>query len=255
MNSVVLILSALLTFAYWVDAKTIIPFPSETCTQETYTGKNGTIDFPGEGNNYNNSLNCLFKISVPEDHLVQFKFSRFDFELVGDGTKCDESYDWLRFIDGNDVNDETTDFCNSGPGANKSYSSTNNEITLWMYSDNAAGGKGFKLDWTSVEPEPDCECNDIGTDKKTCKNETEKCKCKPSYTGEKCEKCSGDYWMSSSECKKCNVCNNCPEPNKIGTCNKSNGECECTSGSSATFAFNKTIVLFPAFLIFVLHQY
>ena len=115
------------------------------CTQETYTGNNGTIDFPGEGNNYNNSLNCLFKISVPEDHLVQFKFSRFDFELVGDGTKCDESYDWLRFIDGNDVNDNTTDFCNSGPGANKSYSSTNNEITLWMYKDNAAGGKGEKV--------------------------------------------------------------------------------------------------------------
>jgi len=248
---VILILFALLTFAYWVDAITFLP--SETCTQETYNGETGIIDYPGGDKKYVNNLNCKFKISVPEDHLVQFKFSRFDFEVLGVGTKCDASGDWLRFIDGEKVSEPTIDFCKSGPGANQSYLSTRNEITLWMHSDEGVGGKGFKLDWTSVEPEPDCECNDIGTDKKTCKNETEKCKCKPSYTGEKCEECSGDYWMSSNECQKCNACNNCPEPNKIGTCNKSNGECECSS--AATFAFDKTFVLFTAFLIFVSHQY
>ena len=61
------------------------------------------------------------------------------------------------------------------------------------------------------------------------------------------------YLYLFSECKKCNACNNCPEPKKIGTCNKSNGECECSS--AATFTFNKTIVLFTAFLIFLSHQY
>ena len=58
---------------------------------------------------------------------------------------------------------------------------------------------GFKLDWTSTaKPVPKCGCNEIGTEEETCESETEKCKCKPNYTGEKCEKCSGDYWMSSN---------------------------------------------------------
>ena len=112
------------------------------CTQETYNGNNGTIDFPGEGKNYNNSLNCLFKINVAEDHFVQFSFSRFDFELAEDGKKC---YDWLKFIDGIDESDNTTIFCNNGPDPlNKIFSSKNNEITLWMYSDNAESGTGKK---------------------------------------------------------------------------------------------------------------
>ena len=74
---------------------------------------------------------------------------------------------------------------------------------------------GFKLDWTSTaKPIPKCGCNEIGTDKENCASKTDKCKCKPNYTGEKCE-----------------------------------------SGSSATFAFNKTNVLFTAFLIFLSQQY
>ena len=112
------------------------------CTQETYTEKNGTIDFPGEGNNYNNSLNCFFKINVAEDHFIQFSFSRFDFELAQGKKKC---YDWLKFIDGIDESDDTTKFCNNGPDPlDTIFSSKNNEITLWMYSDNGKNGKGKK---------------------------------------------------------------------------------------------------------------
>ena len=36
------------------------------CAEESYTEEKGTIDYPGEGNDYKNDLNCLFKISVPE---------------------------------------------------------------------------------------------------------------------------------------------------------------------------------------------
>ena len=58
---------------------------------------------------------------------------------------------------------------------------------------------GFKLDWTSTaKPVPKCGCNEIGTEEETCESETEKCKCKPNYTGKKCDECSGDYWMSSN---------------------------------------------------------
>ena len=58
---------------------------------------------------------------------------------------------------------------------------------------------GFKLDWTSTaKPIPKCGCNEIGTEEENCKSKTEKCKCKPNYTGEKCDQCSGDYWMSSN---------------------------------------------------------
>jgi len=259
MKSVVLILPALLTFASWVNAVNHTPFPKDkNCAEESYTGEKGTIDYPGGGKDYDNNLNCLFKISVPQGHHVDFSFSRFEFEVVGkDGEECDSNYDWLKFIDGVDVSDMTKDFCNNGPiPLNKTFSSKGNEITLWMFSDGGVGKKGFKLDWTSTaKPVPKCGCNEIGTDTENCISETEKCKCKPNYTGEKCEKCSGDYWMSSNECKKCNACNICQEPNKIGKCNQSTGECECTSGSSATFAFNKTIVLFTAFLIFLSNQY
>ena len=60
-----------------------------------------------------------------------------------------------------------------------------------------------------------------------------------------------------SECKKCDDCD-CKE-NQKESCDKTNGKCVCksepTSGSSATFTFNKTIVLFTIFLIFLSHQF
>ena len=57
--------------------------------------------------------------------------------------------------------------------------------------------KGFKLNWTAIKVEPvDCECSDIGTEEKNCESETEQCKCKPNYTGEKCEECKEDHWIS-----------------------------------------------------------
>ena len=62
--------------------------------------------------------------------------------MAQDGKKC---YDWLKFIDGIDESDNTTEFCNNGPDPlNKTFSSKNNEITLWMYSDTAESGKGKK---------------------------------------------------------------------------------------------------------------
>ena len=57
--------------------------------------------------------------------------------------------------------------------------------------------KGFKLNWTAVEVEPDCECNDIGTESKDCKKETEKCTCKTGYEGAECDQCTAEYWNSS----------------------------------------------------------
>jgi len=254
MKAVVLILPAFLTFASWVNAVNHTPFPKDdNCAEESYTGEKGTIDYPGGGKDYDNNLNCLFKISVPQGHHVDFSFSRFEFEEVG--KECRENYDWLKFIDGNEFSEPTNDFCSNGPDPlNKTFSSRNNEITLWMFSDEGTSGKGFKLDWTSTaKPVPKCGCNDIGTEKETCENATEKCKCKPNYTGEKCEECKGDYWNKSpsTECKKCDGCD-CKE-NETGTCNKANGKCICSS--AATFAFDKTIVLFTAFFIFLSHQY
>ena len=55
-----------------------------------------------------------------------------------------------------------------------------------------------------------------------------------------------------SECKECESCDGRCEENQSGSCNKSNGKCQCSS--AATFAFDKTIVLFTAFLIFLSHQ-
>ena len=124
------------------------------CAEESYTGEKGTIDYPGGGNDYGANLNCLFKISVPQGHHVDFSFSRFKFEDLG-GNECRENYDWLKFLDGNDVSDKTIDFCNNGPDPlNKTFSSKNNEITLWMFSDNAAGGKGDKASNTNTPVTP-----------------------------------------------------------------------------------------------------
>ena len=70
--------------------------------------------------------------------------------MAQDEEKC---YDWLKFIDGIDESDNTTIFCNNGPDPlNKIFSSKNNEITLWMYSDNAESGTGKKA-LTECEPE------------------------------------------------------------------------------------------------------
>ena len=78
---------------------------------------------------------------MPQDHVVQFSFSQFNFE---EATK-DCNFDWLKFIDGTDVGDNTTAFCSNGPDPlNQMFSSKNNEITLWMYSDDATAGKGEK---------------------------------------------------------------------------------------------------------------
>ena len=79
-----------------------------------------------------------------QGHHVDFSFSQFKFEDLG-GNKCWENYDWFKFIDGVAVTDKTIKFCNNGPDPlNKTFSSQNNEITLWMFSDNGAGGKGDK---------------------------------------------------------------------------------------------------------------
>ena len=124
----------------------IVNFDFIDCAEESYTGEKGTIDYPGGGNNYKKDLNCLFKISVPQGHHVDFSFSRFEFEVVGkDGEECDSNYDWLKFIDGVDVSDITKDFCNNGPiPLNKTFSSKGNKITLWMFSDGGVGKKGEK---------------------------------------------------------------------------------------------------------------
>ena len=113
------------------------------CAEESYTEEKGTIDYPGGGKDYDNNLNCLFKISVPQGHHVDFSFSRFEFEDIG--KECRENYDWLKFIDGTELSDPTIPFCSNGPDPlNKTFSSQNNEITLWMFSDNNESGKGKK---------------------------------------------------------------------------------------------------------------
>ena len=58
--------------------------------------------------------------------------------------------------------------------------------------------KGFKLNWKAVEVEPDCECNDIGTESKDCKKEIEQCTCKSGYKGAECDQCTEDYWPNLS---------------------------------------------------------
>ena len=84
-----------------------------------------------------------------QGHHVQFSFSRFQFEDLG--KVCRENYDWLKFIDGVAISDKTIDFCSNGPEPlNKTFSSENNEITLWMFSDKGDGGKGDKTSNTIV---------------------------------------------------------------------------------------------------------
>ena len=81
---------------------------------------------------------------LTQGHHVQFSFSRFEFENVGT-KECKENYDWLKFIDGVDVSDTTKVFCNNGPvPLNQTFSSEENEITLWMHSDGGVGKKGEK---------------------------------------------------------------------------------------------------------------
>ena len=87
-----------------------------------------------------------------QGHHVDFSFSRFQFEEVG--KECRENYDRLKLIDGNKIGDRMIDFCSNGPDPlNKTFSSQNNEITLWMFSDGSVGGKGNKASNTNA-PSP-----------------------------------------------------------------------------------------------------
>ena len=70
----------------------------------------------------------------------------------------------------------------------------------WIYENSShciSIFKGFKLNWTAVEVEPECECNDIGTELKDCKKDIDKCTCKPGYEGAECDQCTKEYWNSS----------------------------------------------------------
>ena len=82
----------------------------------------------------------------------------------------------------------------------KNFGKLATKFKSWIFensSDCISIFKGFKLNWTAVEVEPDCDCNDIGTESKDCKKETEQCSCKSGYMGAECDQCTEEYWNSS----------------------------------------------------------
>ena len=97
---------------------------------------------------------CPNIYTVPQGYVVNFTFLQFDFEKyenVGNENECDGNYDWLKFIDGNDASDKTITFCRKGTKAlNRTFTSETNDITLWMYSDDAASGKGKKVYFVNI---------------------------------------------------------------------------------------------------------
>ena len=173
------------------------------CFNETYDGATGILEFPDNETKYQNELNCFLEITVPEGNHINFTFSQFDFEESND---CDN--DFLQvfnkghknfsILDKRICDGEKCKYCHKGPGVDKSFVSEGNQISLWIHSDEAETGEGFTLNWQSVK---ECDCDKDGSEK-SCESETEKCKCKPHFTGDRCEKCEDNYWKNATSKSK-----------------------------------------------------
>lgn len=56
------------------------------------------------------------------------------------------------------------------------------------------GEPGCCGDWDSCPSHPNCECNKLGSSKRSCDLLTGTCYCLPGVTGERCDRCKSGYW-------------------------------------------------------------
>ncbi|XP_045440840.1 CUB and sushi domain-containing protein 2 isoform X1 [Pipistrellus kuhlii] len=139
------------------------------------TERRGTILSPGFPEPYLNSLNCVWKIMVPEGAGIQIQVISFVTE---------QNWDSLEVFDGAD-NTVTMLGSFSGTAVPALLNSTSNQLYLHFYSDISVSAAGFHLEYKTVGlsscPEPAVPSNGVKTGERYLVNDVVSFQCEPGY--------------------------------------------------------------------------
>ncbi|XP_072863625.1 CUB and sushi domain-containing protein 2 isoform X5 [Chlorocebus sabaeus] len=139
------------------------------------TERRGTILSPGFPEPYLNSLNCVWKIVVPEGAGIQIQVISFVTE---------QNWDSLEVFDGAD-NTVTMLGSFSGTTVPALLNSTSNQLYLHFYSDISVSAAGFHLEYKTVGlsscPEPAVPSNGVKTGERYLVNDVVSFQCEPGY--------------------------------------------------------------------------
>uniref|UniRef100_A0A4W6D789 CUB and Sushi multiple domains 2 n=1 Tax=Lates calcarifer TaxID=8187 RepID=A0A4W6D789_LATCA len=140
------------------------------------THRTGTILSPGFPEPYLNSLNCVWKITVPEGSGIQIQVISFVTE---------QNWDSLEVFDGGD-NTDTMLGSFSGTTVPALLNSTSNQLYLHFFSDISVSAAGFRLEYKTVSltncPEPVVPMNGIKVGERLQMNNVVSFQCEPGYT-------------------------------------------------------------------------
>ncbi|XP_060061806.1 CUB and sushi domain-containing protein 2 isoform X4 [Erinaceus europaeus] len=140
------------------------------------TERRGTILSPGFPEPYLNSLNCVWKIMVPEGAGIQIQVISFVTE---------QNWDSLEVFDGAD-NTVTMLGSFSGTTVPALLNSTSNQLYLHFYSDISVSAAGFHLEYKTVGlsscPEPAVPSNGVKTGERYLVNDVVSFQCEPGYS-------------------------------------------------------------------------
>uniref|UniRef100_A0A8C6L3G6 CUB and Sushi multiple domains 2 n=1 Tax=Nothobranchius furzeri TaxID=105023 RepID=A0A8C6L3G6_NOTFU len=140
------------------------------------THRTGTILSPGFPEPYLNSLNCVWKITVPEGSGIQIQVISFVTE---------QNWDSLEVFDGGD-NTDTMLGSFSGTTVPALLNSTSNQLYFHFFSDISVSAAGFRLEYKTVSltncPEPVVPMNGIKVGERLQMNNVVSFHCEPGYT-------------------------------------------------------------------------
>ncbi|XP_053254903.1 CUB and sushi domain-containing protein 2 isoform X3 [Podarcis raffonei] len=139
------------------------------------TERKGTILSPGFPEPYLNSLNCVWKITVPEGAGIQIQVISFVTE---------QNWDSLEVFDGGD-NTATMLGSFSGATVPALLNSTSNQLYLHFYSDISVSAAGFHLEYKTVGlsscPEPTVPSSGLKIGERYLVNDVVSFQCEPGY--------------------------------------------------------------------------
>ncbi|CAH2222352.1 Hypothetical predicted protein [Pelobates cultripes] len=140
------------------------------------TERKGTILSPGFPEPYLNSLNCVWKITVPEGAGIQIQVISFVTE---------QNWDSLEVFDGGD-NTATMLGSFSGTTVPALLNSTSNQLYLHFFSDISVSAAGFHLEYKTVGlsscPEPAVPSNGVKSGERYLVNDVVSFQCEPGYS-------------------------------------------------------------------------
>nr|XP_032815088.1 CUB and sushi domain-containing protein 3-like isoform X2 [Petromyzon marinus] len=140
------------------------------------TDQRGAILSAGFPEPYDNNLNCVWKITVPEGSGVQVHVHSFATE---------QNWDALEIYDGPDANSPRLGSF-SGTSIPALINSTSNQLFLHFHSDISVSAAGFHLEYTAVGlascPEPEIPSNGIRLGERYLVNDVVTFQCELGYT-------------------------------------------------------------------------